>query len=50
MHQGTQEDIIIIGGFVLQKMPINSTYVALNAEKDNNLLHTQPSSVGMQWF
>ena len=33
LHQGTQEDIITGGGFALEKLPINSTYVALNAGK-----------------
>ena len=33
LHQVTREDIIIGGGFSLQKLPINSTAADLNAEK-----------------
>ena len=40
-----QEDIIIGGGFALQKMPINSTVKSLNVEKDKDLLSMQPRSV-----
>ena len=33
MHQGAREDIRIGGEFAMQKLPINSTAEALNAEK-----------------
>ena len=50
LHQGTQEDIKIRGGFAVQKLPINSTATALNAEKDKYLLGIHPRSVDIHWL
>ena len=44
------EDISIEGGFVLQKLPINTRDADWNVEKDKNLLSMQPTSVYMQWL
>ena len=43
-----REDITIGGGFALQKMSISSTTVALNVEKDKDLLLINPRSVDMR--
>ena len=50
LYQGTQEDIKIRGVFTLQKIPINSTAAALNAEINMDLLRMHPWIVDVQWL